>query len=236
MDKRFLSILGVLVILFVGIFALSQHKSNTSAGGTNSSQATNHIEGQGQKGVSLVEYGDYECPICEAYYLPLKQAVAQYSADIHFQFSNLPLTAIHQNAFAGARAAEAAGLQNKYWEMHDKLYENQTQWASSSNPQTFFNTYAQTIGLNLDQFKTDYASSKVNDAINADLTAFGKTGKDKATPTFFLDGVYLPNTGLVDPQTGAPTASKIAAAIQAEITKKTASSSNSQTPAASKPY
>jgi protein-disulfide isomerase len=227
MDKRFLSILGVLVILFIGIFAISQHKSTTSTGGSSNSQATNHIEGQGQKGVTLVEYGDYECPICEAYYLPLKQAVAQYSADIHFQFSNLPLTAIHQNAFAAARAAEAAGLQNKFWEMHDKLYENQSQWVSSSDPQTLFNTYAQTIGLNLNQFKTDYASSKVNDAINADLAAFGKTGKDKATPTFFLDGVYLPNTGLVDPQTGAPTADKIAAAIQAEIAKKTSTSSSS---------
>jgi protein-disulfide isomerase len=236
MDKRFLSILGVLAILFIGIFAISQHKSNTATGSSNSSQATKHIEGQGQKGVTLVEYGDYECPICEAYYQPLKQAVSQYSTDIYFQFSNLPLTAIHQNAFAGARAAEAAGLQNKYWEMHDKLYENQSQWANSSNPQTFFNSYAQTLGLDQNQFKTDYASSKVNAAINADLAAFDKTGKDKATPTFFLDGAYLPNTGLVDPQTGAPSADKIAAAIQAEIAKKTTSSSSSPTPAASKPY
>lgn len=232
MDKRFLSILGVLVILFVGIFAISQHKSNTSTGSSNSSQATKHVEGQGQKGVTLVEYGDYECPICEAYYLPLKQAVAQYSSDIHFQFSNLPLTAIHQNAFAGARAAEAASLQNKFWEMHDKLYENQNQWVSASDPQTFFDTYAQAIGLNLNQFKTDYASSKVNDAINADLTAFGKTGKDKATPTFFLDGVFLPNTGLVDPQTGAPSPDKIAAVLQAEIAKKNPTSS-SATPSSS---
>jgi protein-disulfide isomerase len=220
MDKRFLGILGALVIIFVGIFAISQNKNSPSTGNSNGSQATNHIEGQGQKGVTLVEYGDYECPVCEAYYLPLKQAVSQYTNDVHFQFRNLPLTAIHQNAFAGARAAEAAGLQNKYWQMHDKLYENQNDWASSSTPLDAFNQYAQQLGLNVTQFKSDYASSKVNDAINADLAAFDKTGKDKATPTFFLDGAYLPNTSLTDPQTGTPTADKIGAVLKAEIAKK----------------
>jgi protein-disulfide isomerase len=228
MDKRFLGILGALVIIFVGIFAISQKSSTGNNSNNNSSQATDHVEGQGQKGVTLVEYGDYQCPICEAYYLPLKQAVSQNSADIYFQFRNLPLSPNpHPNAFAAARAAEAAGLQNKYWEMHDKLYENQNEWAGAPNPQTFFNAYAQQMGLNVNQFKTDYASSKVNDAINADLNAFNKTGQDKATPTFFLDGKYLANTGLVDPQTGAPNADKISAMLKAEIAKKTASSSSS---------
>ncbi|MBX4197335.1 DsbA family protein [Candidatus Saccharibacteria bacterium] len=227
MDKRFLGILGVIIIVFIGVFAISQKSDNNSSGSNNSgSQTTNHVEGQNQKGVTLVEYGDYQCPICEAYYLPLKQAVAQYINDIHFQFRNLPLTAIHQNAFAGARAAEAASLQGKFWQMHDKLYDNQNAWTSSSSPLDLFSQYAQQIGLNVTQFKTDYASSKVNDAINADLAAFDKTGKDKATPTFFLDGVYLPNTGLADPQTGAPSADKIGAAIKAEIDKKNSGSSS----------
>jgi len=228
MDKRFLGILGALVIIFVGIFAISQKSStnNSNANSSNASQATKHVIGQGQKGVTLIEYGDYECPICEAYYVPLKQAASQNSTDIYFQFRNLPLTAIHQNAFAGARAAEAAGLQNKFWEMHDKLYENQSQWANSSNPQTFFNSYAQAIGLNLNQFKTDYASSKVNDAINADLAEFNKTSQDKATPTFFLDGKYLSNSELVDSQ-GAPSVDKITAVLKAEIAKKTTSATPS---------
>jgi len=169
----------------------------------------------------LVEYGDYECPICEAYYQPVKQAVAKYSGDIHFQFRNLPLTSIHPNAFAAARAAEAAGLQDKFWQMHDKLYENQNDWVSSSSPLDIFTTYATAIGLNVSQFKTDYASSKVNDAINADLAAFAKTGQEQATPTFYMDGTYLPNSQLVD-SSGVPTADKIGAAIQAEIDKKAA--------------
>jgi protein-disulfide isomerase len=223
MDKRFLGILGAIIIIFIGIFAISQKSNNSGGSNSNSGvSATNHVEGKNMAGVTLVEYGDYECPICEAYYLPLKQAAAQYSDQIHFQFRNLPLTAIHQNAFAGARAAEAAGQQDKFWQMHDKLYENQNEWVSSSNPLSLFDQYAKQIGLNVSRFDTDYASSKVNDSINADVSAFKKTsqGNQLATPTFFLDGNYLPNTSLVD-QSGQPTADKIGAALKAEIDKKT---------------
>jgi protein-disulfide isomerase len=223
MDKRFLGILGAIIVIFVAIFAINQNSSSdSSGGGSNSSgaQPTTHIQGDNAKSVTFMEYGDYECPICEAYYLPVKQAVAPLLPDIHFQFRNLPLSAIHQNAFAGARAAEAAGLQGKYWEMHDKLYENQSQWASLSTPQDSFNQYAKELGLNVDQFKKDYISSKVNDTINADLAEFNKTGQDKATPTFFINGVYVSNTTLVDPQTGAPSVDKITAAIQNAINKK----------------
>jgi protein-disulfide isomerase len=227
MDKRFLGILTALIIIFIGVFAISQHSNNKSSGSGNnsSSKVTNHVEGQGQKGVTLVEWGDYQCSVCESYYLPLKQAVSQYSSDVYFQFSNLPLSPNpHPNAFAAARAAEAAGLQNKYWQMHDKLYDNQNDWAGAANPQTFFDTYAQQIGLNVNQFKQDYASTQVNDAINADLAAFDKTGKEKATPTFFMDGQYVSNSQFTDPQTGAPSADKISQVIQAEIAKKSATS------------
>jgi protein-disulfide isomerase len=113
-DRRFLTILAVVVVIFVGIFAFSQNSSNKTPSGTSSgAQPTSHIQGKGAKGVTLMEYGDYECPICGAYYLPLKQAMAQVSNDAYFQFRNLPLVQIHQNAFAAARAAEAAGIQNK---------------------------------------------------------------------------------------------------------------------------
>jgi protein-disulfide isomerase len=229
MDRRFLTILGAVIIIFIGIFAISQHSSNKSnTGGNSNSQTTKHVEGQGASGVTLVEYGDYECPICEEYYLPLKQAVADNLSQIHFQFKNLPLTSIHPNAFSAARAAEAAGLQGKYWQMHDKLYENQNAWVSVSNPQSTFDQYAKDIGLNAAQFNTDYASGKVNDAINADLSAFSKTGQPQATPTFFLDGGFLDNTKLIDSATGQPTAAKITSVLKAEIAKKSGSSKSTQ--------
>src|ERR1700759_4161004 len=143
MDKRFLGILGAVIIIFIGIFAISQHSSNkTNTGGGSSAQTTNHVEGQGSSGVKLVEYGDYECPVCEEYYQPVKQAVADNSSQIYFQFRNLPLTSLPPNAFAAARAAEAAGMQNKYWQMHDKLYDNQNDWVSQPNPQSIFDQYA----------------------------------------------------------------------------------------------
>ncbi len=227
MDKRFLGILAAIAIVFVGIFAISQHSSNNSSGSNSSSsgaQTTKHIQGQGQKGVTLQEYGDYECPVCEEYYLPLKDATSQLSKETYFQFSNLPLTAIHQNAFAGARAAEAAGMQNKYWEMHDKLYDNQNGWVNSSTPLDVFTQYAQQLGLNVNQFKQDYTSAKANDAINADLAAFEKTGQDKATPTFFINGRYVPNSEMVDPQTSRPTSAQIVKVLQAEIAKKSGTS------------
>jgi protein-disulfide isomerase len=174
----------------------------------------------------LLEYGDFECPICYAYYQPVKQVTAQYNDQIQFQFKNLPLTQLHKNAFSAARAAEAAGMQGKYWEMHDKLYETQDPtgqggWVVSNNPlNDYFVTYASGIGLDIAKFKADYGSQKVNDTINADLADFNKTGLDMATPTFFLNGAYVPNEKLTDPSTGQPSVEKFSAVINAEIAKQ----------------
>lgn len=228
MDKRFMGILVGLVVVFVAIFALTKNSNNTNSSGGNTknsqSQTTNHIEGKGQKAVTLVEYGDYECPICGIYYQPLKQVAAQFDNEIYFQFRNLPLTSIHANAFAAARAAEAADAQGKYWEMHNALYDTQSDWSSSQSPQTIFESYAKQLGLDVTKFKADYASSKVNDAINADVAAFNKTGQEMATPTFFLDGKYVPNGSFSDPKTGAPSLDKFTAVINSEIAKKATSS------------
>jgi protein-disulfide isomerase len=205
MDKRFLGILGGLIIIFGVIFAISQNSSNGSSGGNSGGQPTNHVQGQNAKNVTFVEYGDYECPICGAYYQPLKTALtSDVLQNIHFQFRNLPLISIHQNAFAGARAAEAAGLQNKYWQMHDMLYENQNAWSQSSNPLSIFQGYAKQLGLNTAEFK--------------------KTGKDQATPTFFINGKYVANSEFSDPSTGAPNADKIQKVINDAITKQSSQS------------
>jgi len=225
MDRRFASILAVLFVVIIGLVVINKNSSNSSNGSKgNQSPVTNHTFGDNKKGVTLVEYGDYECPICEAYYQPLKQVTEQYKTDIHFQFRNLPLSSIHRNAFAAARASEAAAKQNKYWEMHDLLYENQSDWAESTAPQTIFNGYAKQLGLNTDKFKQDYSSQAVNDAINADIAAFNKTGQEMATPTFFLNGRYLSNGNFSDPRTGQPSAEKISAVIKAEIDKRNSDS------------
>ena len=194
MSKSFWAIIIAIVVVFGGVLYFSGKNSPSSSA---NSQPSQHIEGSGSTGVTLVEYGDYECPFCGEYYPTVKQVEQLYDSQIHFQFRNLPLSSIHPNAIAGARAAEAASLQGKFWEMHDALYENQdptgkTGWVASSDPlDQYFVGFAQQLGLNVAQFKTDFASSKVNDVINADLAAFNKTGAEEATPTFFLDGKQI---------------------------------------------
>lgn len=191
MSKQFWGVIAAVVIVLVGIFMLTGDKSSNTKS-TSTSAASSHLEGKGSSGVTLVEYGDYQCPYCQVYSTTVKAAVEKYKDQITFQFVNFPLTSIHQNAFAGSRAAEAAGKQNKYWEMHDILYANNdpngsSGWVASNSPTSYFNQFATQIGLNLDQFKKDYASSAVNDTINADMAKGNKLGVE-GTPSFFING------------------------------------------------
>lgn len=214
-----MAILAGIAVILVGIFMFT--KGGGEDGGTKSSaEPTNHIIGEGQAGVTFVEYGDFQCPICAIYYSPLKQAVGQLEKEIFFQFRNLPLVSIHQNAFAAARAAEAADKQGKFWQMHAKLYENQTAWSGASNALNSFKTYAREISLDMAKFERDYASDEINDLINADLDEFEKTGQKQQTPTFFINGQYIENSELSDPQTGIPSAEKIVARLNQAIAEQ----------------
>jgi len=222
MSKQFWGVIIVILAIFTGIFVFSGNKSNGTK--NSSAQPSSHLEGTSPSGVTLVEYGDYQCPYCGQYFPLVKQVQAEFADKIVFQFRNFPLVSLHPNAFAGARAAEAAALQNKFWEMHDLLYENQTQWSSATDPTTLFQGYAQQLGLNTTQFQTDYASSKVNDTINADMAkgnSLGITG----TPTFFIDGKKVEIGGSVQ---------AFEKVINAEIAKKgsaTSAGTTTQTPA-----
>lgn len=212
MDKRFWAAIGVIVIVFGGVYYLTNAKNKDEA--HSNGTPTNHIEGNTKSKVTLVEYGDYQCPICGTYYPVVKQVVDKYKDDIQFQFRNFPLTSIHNNAFAAARAAEAAGLQNKYWEMHNMLYVNQTNWSSASDPLSVFSSYASSLKLDTEKFKTDYASSAVNDAINADL-ADAKAKNLTGTPAFFLNGQQVQLNDLV--QGGQPTLAKFSSVLDPVI-------------------
>jgi protein-disulfide isomerase len=218
MSKKFLAVLAAIVAGLVLLFVFTGNKSSNNSNGT---QPTNHVKGQGQKGVTLLEYGDYQCPVCAAYEPVIKQVVNQFSEDIFFQFRNLPLSQIHQNAFAAARTAEAAGKQNKFWEMHDALYEqsNWETWTNSTNAQSLFEGYAQQLGLDMNKFKQDYASEEVNDLINADIAEFNKTGQQLATPSFFINGKHIENSELSE--NNVPSAEKFIQLITNAINEKT---------------
>ena len=188
MSNRFLIIIIAIIIGFFGFFFLIKKKStNNSHTSSSTAQASNHVEGENKAGVTLTEFGDYQCPACKAYYPVVKQVVEKHKADIQFQFKNFPLVQIHAHAFEGARAAEAASKQGKFWEMHDLLYENQDTWTAGTDPLTTFVSYAASLGLNTDQFKSDYASPAINDIINADQQQGVDIGAN-STPTFVLNG------------------------------------------------
>lgn len=191
MSKQFWAVIVAVVLVLIGVFVFTGSGSNDSGSKNASSKVapTEHTIGKGTTGVTLTEYGDYQCPYCEEYAATVNQVRQKYGDQITFQFRNFPLTNLHQNAFAAARAAEAAGLQNKYWEMHDALYNpsNWQVWTNSSSPTQLFDQYAKEIGLNVSQFQKDYSSSKVNDLINADMAAGNKLGIT-GTPTFYIDG------------------------------------------------
>jgi len=151
-----------------------------------------HTKGSEDNKVILVEYGDYQCPSCGQAFPGVNTIVEEYNDDLTFVFRNFPLTSIHPNAKAASAVAEAAGLQGKYWEMHDLLYENQDDWSAldASKRTDMFTRYATTIGLNVETFKTDLTSKPVNQKINFDM-AVGKSVNVSATPSFFLNGEKL---------------------------------------------
>lgn len=187
MSKQFWAVIIAIILVFVGVYVSNSNKDKSASSGP--ATATQHVMGSTANKVTLVEYGDFQCQFCEQYEPTVAQVRDTYKDKVQFQFRNFPLRQIHRNALAGARAAEAASLQGKFWEMHDALYaySNWSVWTVSSSPSLEFEKYASTLGLNLDKFKTDFASSKVNDTINADIqagNALGITG----TPSFFLNG------------------------------------------------
>lgn len=188
MSNRFFVIVLAVIAIFFGIFFFTKNNNKTT--GNDSVQATNHVKGGAKTPVVFMEYGDFQCPACGAYFPMVQQVYAKYKDDITFQFRHFPLVQIHRNAFAAHRAAEAAAKQNKFWEMHDQLYQTQDAWKDSSDPANIFIGYARQLGLDVEQFKTDMSSAEVNDIINADIKEGQNLGAT-STPTFVIDGKRL---------------------------------------------
>jgi len=189
-SKNFMLTLLAVVAVLGGIFWFSSKKSEAPANGKNTVQASSHVQGAGNKNVTLIEYGDFQCPACGGFYPIIKQIKAKYGDDIKFQFRNFPLVQIHPNAMAAHRAAEAADKQGKFFEMHDMLYERQPLWTTSTSVTKIFDGYAEELGLEMTKYRQDVASSAANDTINADIKEGQKIGAN-STPTFVLNGRKL---------------------------------------------
>jgi len=157
------------------------------------------VRGNAEAAVTLVEYGDFQCPACRDAHPVVQGLVEAHGEDIRFVFRHFPL-AIHRNAIPAARAAEAAGQQGKFFEMKTLLFENQSAWAELDDPKETFLGYARELELDLEAFSLAYESDEVRARIEGGRESgrgLGITG----VPAFFLngrrvvlDGTFLPLT------------------------------------------
>src|SRR5438552_13858746 len=167
---------------------MQPHRLTIGADGTISGKGlakSIHIRGNPEASVTLEEFGDFECPSCANLATFLDQVIKEYHPSVRLIFRNFPLP-MHQFARDAALAAEAAGLQGRYWEMHDKLFREQPVWSSATDAGMLFDTYAETLGLDLNQFRKDVKSDKVREHLESDQARAKSLGV-KVVPTLFID-------------------------------------------------
>lgn len=141
-----------------------------------------HGKGPADAPATLLQYGDYECPYCAAAYPILKQLQRELGDQLRFVYRNFPLTTVHPHAEAAAEAAEAAGAQGKFWEMHDLLYENQRRLGNIA-----LRNYAQQLGLDTDLFERELSGRVYEARVQEDFMSGVHSGVS-GTPTFFING------------------------------------------------
>ncbi len=151
--------------------------------------ANPYVKGNASARITVEEFSDFQCPACSGLEPGLKRVMADYDDRVRFVFRNYPLQ-MHKYAFIAARAAEAAGLQGKFWEMHDMLYENQKEWSDSMEPRVQFDSYATRLGLDVQRFKADMDRQELAERIKADMMRGNALGV-KGTPTVYLNGREL---------------------------------------------
>jgi protein-disulfide isomerase len=200
----FIIIGGVLVAVIVAVFLMSRQNNNSNA--TEQSNASSntarltprtpltgapnpHVRGVESAAVTLEEFGDFECPACGGLDPGLRKISKDYGDRVRLVFREFPLQ-MHKYSFIAARAAEAAGLQEKFWEMHDMLYDHQEEWKDAPEPRDIFNSYAAKLGLDVEKFKTDLERQDLADRIKQDYDR-GVSLNVRGTPTLFVNGEEL---------------------------------------------
>jgi len=132
-------------------------------------------------------FGDYQCPSCGAYHPLVKEILNRYPQQLRLEFHHFPLVTIHPNSMLASKAAEAAGEQGRYWEMHDALFDHQREWSDSPNAEPIFVALASQMGLDSNKFMQGLRSPQLQDRILRDVEQ-GQNAKVDAVPTFFING------------------------------------------------
>lgn len=197
MNKKYLIAFGVAVIIIAGTWLYgaggsTPSKNNISEIIQTPSVIPEHVKGNKEATISLVEYSDLQCPACGLYYPVVKQIIEEFGDKIKLTYRHFPLKTIHQNAELAALATEAAGLQGKFWEMHDILFERQKEWSEKSS-NDIFNGYAEEIGLDVLKFESDLSFNEdIKNKVESDFQK-GLESKVNSTPSFFLNDVKIQN-------------------------------------------
>ena len=183
MKNPWVVIAVVAIVLFGGAIWYSGLSAEQNNQGVEIKQ---HIKGNPEAAVKLMEFSDFQCPACAAFQPFLEEVMTNYGDQIAFEFKHFPLP-MHRMSLSAAVAAEAAGQQGKFFEYHDLLFKNQQTWSASAAPAAFFVKYAEELGLDTNLFKRQMNSSQLRDKVKGEF-AEGESKGVTGTPTFFLNG------------------------------------------------
>lgn len=188
----------IVVALGLVIFG-AKNSSISSTGGASLASAVDaldHMKGDSEASVTLVEYSDFQCPACRSYAPVVKSLMEEYGDRINFVYRHFPLPQ-HTEAITAALAAEAAGKQGKFFEMHDLLFANQDDWAGANNAREIVESYAVELGLDMEAFALDIDSEEAEEKIKNDIKT-GQNSRVMGTPTFFLNGAQISNPKTIE--------------------------------------
>ena len=198
--KRYMPFVIIAAVLVAavgaGVLMFRSSRSQTPATSTPAGGSVATSNGAGSKGVVTIdEYGDYQCPPCGSLHPIVKTLKREYGDRIQFAFHHFPLTQIHNHALEASYAAAAAGLQGKFQEMHNVLYENQAAWSQVGDFRPIVIDFARQIGLDVQRFTRDMDGLQVVTVVSEDSQRGVLLGVN-STPTLFINGRMVPSENL----------------------------------------
>jgi protein-disulfide isomerase len=198
--KRYLPFVIIAAVLVTavgaGVLMFRSSQPQPPATPTSASGSLAASNGLASKGVVTIdEYGDYQCPPCGGLHPVLKTLKGEYGGRIQIAFHHFPLTQIHNHALEASYAAAAAGLQGKFWEMHNLLYENQSVWSQVGDFRPIVINFARQIGLDVTRFTRDMDGLQVVTIVSEDTRRASALGVN-STPTIFINDQMIPNENL----------------------------------------
>lgn len=195
-QKRWMLWGGVALILIVGLYGVTRLAGGGPVEGqpellVGEISATDWSYGNEDAPVHILEYSDFQCPACKQFYPVVRQLEEAFPQDVLVTYRHYPLRQIHPNAQLAGQAAEAAGIQGKFWEMHDRLFDTQSMWENGGS-RVHFIDLATELELDIDKFKGDMGSSELKDIVNNNYNSAIKNGLT-GTPSFFINGQRIQN-------------------------------------------